>query len=335
MWCRLHVRGQTVLDPSGRGRHGVLQRIVLAGTNVYFSKPDEIDRVAKTGGATTAFHVSLDPQNYPFEVHDRTLLADAQKLYWAGKVSIPGGLSNPQDGIFAQSLGGGTYSVIASYFNGGGVAATDGTLAAWTGSSGNGIFACAAGVGCATADNSTGELDRASAPNVRSMVVVGTQVAWLEFTTPGRLVVSPSKGTRTNLATTDEPEHLAVFQNVFYWTDAGSADGVTVKPGIYSCPLAGCGGTAKRLVTADMAPTELFVDATGIYFTTKGADNAATGTVSVCRNLTDGCAGTATSPAPEELARDLAQPKAIAVDDTTVFFATHASSGAKILRVAK
>jgi hypothetical protein len=94
---------------------------------------------------------------------------------------------------------------------------------------------------------------------------------------------------------------------------------------IASCPNAGCAGAARRFAPAAVAFGGVLVDGANVYFT-EALDVAHPdlsqhhGAIRVCARA--GCADT-----PTIFARDLVDPRAIAADETTIYWVGGASDG--------
>lgn len=303
-----------------------LFQLGLGAKDVYVSSPARVQRIAKAGGPPTPFVKSNDQVNYATEVRDRTFSTDANNVYWAGYQT--NAVDGQEHGIFKQSFGSTSSTRISGQFNVEAAAAGD-QLVAWTGFGGNGVYACAPGPTCA-AETNLDNVKRGTSPStvaIRTLVVSGTTIAWASSN--GYVGISPAKGTINDVAS-PQPDFIAVWKDVLYWTDEGNDSGA--KPAIYSCAVTGCGGGPKKLVESMEKLGELAVDDTGVYYTTPGDPNGATGTLHVCTDKTNGC----TTTPPVLLGKNLQKPKSLAVDATDVYVTTHpTTTTGNVIRVAK
>jgi hypothetical protein len=122
----------------------------------------------------------------------------------------------------------------------------------------------------------------------------------------------------TLLTLTSTPTKTAAFGGMAYVLYGGQQGGVP-SGSIQRCAASGCGGVAAPFVSKQGFPTDLAVDATGVYWI--NADELAIKTCGL-----NACVG-----GPTTLAKGLSAPKYLALDAKFVYWV----DGTSILRVAK
>lgn len=122
----------------------------------------------------------------------------------------------------------------------------------------------------------------------------------------------------TLLTLTSPPVKTAAFGGTVYLLYSGQQGGL---PGgsIQRCPATGCQGTVQSFVNKQAFPTDLAVDATGVYWI--NSDDHAIKT----------CALSACVGGPTTVAQGLTAPRDLALDEKFVYWV----DGTSILRVAK
>jgi hypothetical protein len=135
-------------------------------------------------------------------------------------------------------------------------------------------------------------------------------------------------GAPTKKLIMDSGRHITMTGGFVY----ASRNTSPTQSNIHKCVVAGtCGGTGTPLLaSADGLITDVLADATGVYWAVMGDPSGATGAIRRCA-LPD-CAG-----GPKDLAKNQANPTALALDGDFVYWANRggAANTGSIMRVRK
>ncbi len=286
-------------------------RIAIDGTSIYWTDGDRaVMKMPLSGGTPTM--LAPEYENIPFAI-----AVDRTSVYWTTLHSDGQG-GDSLGTVRSMPLDGGTPTTLASGQDTPTAIAVDSTSVYWVTEDGN-VMKVARSGGTATT-LATGQSGAG-----RSLAIDGTSAYWTNTVaqTGSVMKVSLDGGTPVTLSSPeDAPYGIAVDGASVYWTNA---NGGTVR----RMPLAG-GAITTIATTEALAPHEIFVSATGVYWIASVPTNADPGGGNQYV-MTAPLTGLAPGRTPTTLATGVFD-EAFAIGATTAYLSTPTMGG--LVRVA-